>query len=410
MSIEEDLVRAAAEAVRIAGRETRQKAQKPATGAPPPDESTPAEIADNVPVFVVPPIDVPAETAPVAPAAQPVPVSIASSTPVKAEGVAPVKPAFAPGPEPAVPPQSKTGIELKKSAFPRPAELKPEAKSLPEIPSAVKIADIRLPSYMKGVLSQPAKPAPKATPEAERSIREIGVGPTGAARPRGGKNIVAIAKDKRTEIDENGLPRIRTYAQDMSDEIRRRGSTLTSIVGAEREREAERSARVDERVALTNRRLALVLGAFIFVGIGIGAIAGVLLFTGEKDAITIKLSIIPENKKTHVDVSGGEAAEALAAARQDTELSLGEIARLIVSDGVGELAPETLLLALNAPAELARNADRVMVGVHAFDRNQPFIIIETRYYDLAFGAMLSWEEKMAKTLGAFYAPVLARTL
>ena len=46
-----------------------------------------------------------------------------------------------------------------------------------------------------------------------------------------------------------------------------------------------------------------------------------------------------------------------------------------------------------------------MVGLHAFDRNQPLIIIEVAQFDRAYGAMLTWEPNMARSLGSFFRPL-----
>jgi|GEM_PF-1246131 len=362
-------------------------------------------------IFVVPPLD---GTNPLFTGGAPMqgPAPIAQKSAIAVPPGAEKSAVSAENPKPEIPPfsvpvpvQSKTGAELKKKSFPSPQELRTEKKAFPNIPSAVKLEDIQLPSYMKGVLSKPT-PVLKPSPRIERSIREIGIGAPPVAR----KKIVSIAADKRTEIDENGLPRIRTYAEDMSQEIRRRGATLSTIVGAEREREAERKAHVDERFAVTRHRLMLLLGAAVFVMIGVGVVAGVLIVIKEDGPVTVEISIIPENKKVRIDVESGDIIPALAKERVAADLSLGEIERFVVTDGVNELTPEALLTRLGAPPELARNADHLMIGIHSFDRNQPFIIVQTRYYDLTFGAMLEWEPKMAKTLGALFTPVTATGL
>jgi len=39
-----------------------------------------------------------------------------------------------------------------------------------------------------------------------------------------------------------------------------------------------------------------------------------------------------------------------------------------------------------------------MFGVHSFNRNQPFVILQTDYYETAFAGMLKWEPDMSRTL------------
>jgi hypothetical protein len=56
--------------------------------------------------------------------------------------------------------------------------------------------------------------------------------------------------------------------------------------------------------------------------------------------------------------------------------------------------PQTLLRTMTGP---------YLFGVHSFDENQPFFIIETDSYETAYRGMLDWERTMQGDLGALFA-------
>lgn len=302
----------------------------------------------------------------------------------------------------------------KLSELPTPENLAPEAPKPADLPSKISLSDIPLPSYMKGgpprapaeARAAGSMPFPAGRESAlERSMREIGI----KAPLKGEKRIVAIAKDQRTEIDEDGLPRLRTYAKDVSEEIRKRGATMATIVGAERERIAkEDTPPPPEKKKISPRTIAFLAGAGALVLIGAAAIAAAIIFSPKGPSVqTPAPGLIYANKTVRLEVAEDPLPAALTAERETAALSLGEVERIIPTVGGVEASAPSILAALGAPETLARNAKRVMLGVHAFDRNQPFIIVETNFYDITFEGMLEWEPRMAETLGGFFRPVSA---
>lgn len=196
------------------------------------------------------------------------------------------------------------------------------------------------------------------------------------------------------------LPRIRTYAADMSDAIRERGESLASIVNTEKVTAPE------EHHGLSRKVLVMAIAAGVLIILGIAAIITAIVVTGrESTAPPAPTSIIFPNKTRALEVpTGVSLSQALASTRGDS-LSLGEIERITVTrDGVA-LSPQDLLTALDAPPALTRQVTGAMVGIHSFDRNQPFIILEVAAYDFSFNALLDWESEMGRGLGAFFAPV-----
>ena len=202
------------------------------------------------------------------------------------------------------------------------------------------------------------------------------------------------------------LPRIRTYAADLSEEIRKKGATLSTIVGAERERSA-RELSIDqgvdeEREGKKKRAPWLVVSALALVGLGVVAVIVAYIFIPRTETIITDSSIIFANKRLEVQPDERTPfAEVLGRERFASNLSLGEIQHLTV----GTTSAQEILALLQAPESLQREARAIMIGLHAFDRNQPLIIIEVAQFDRAYGAMLTWEPNMARSLGSFFRPL-----
>lgn len=209
---------------------------------------------------------------------------------------------------------------------------------------------------------------------------------------------------------ESSLPRLRTFADDLSGEMKKRGTTLTSIVQAERERAARELSLVDEDSAPRANRWknpVLLVGALALVVVGAGAVVGAYVYTqiAASEERVLEPSIIFPNKIVTFDVPEYlTLADALAGEREQVSLSLGEIERVEVTLAGATTTPRELLAEFGAPPVLLREAKSVMFGVHSFDRNQPFVIIEVTQYDRSYGGMLEWEEDLGRALGNFFKP------
>ena len=236
----------------------------------------------------------------------------------------------------------------------------------------------------------------------ERNLREVGLK---EAFPHQGVAPERVGAPE--ESSEDGSKKIRTYAADMSEEMKKRGSTLSTIIGAEKAQAQKITIPAGPAPsARTRRRGILLIGAFFFVVVGIGAVVTTIFFlsgnatTPAPEAMLIsvnhRVSVALEDKKT--------LAETLARVRAGAALNLGEIEIVDITKNGVPLGIEETLTELGAPSVLARNATGLLVGVHAFNHTQPFIIISVSAYDFSFQAMLGWEKSIGDTLGNFFAP------
>lgn len=211
--------------------------------------------------------------------------------------------------------------------------------------------------------------------------------------------------DNTSSEESTELPRIRTYATDMSRVIKSRGETLASIVNKERTT-AQRSDAPETEAARPYRRI--IIGALIgvFVLAGIGTLIGVFVFSPNETTVIENQGIIFANKTETVAITPDTPAlPALTAVRNESTFPLGEILRTVLTQNGEALSATRTAEALGLPDALTREVTDIMVGVHSFDRNQPFIILELGAYDRSFAALLSWERTMGQALGGFFAPL-----
>lgn len=239
---------------------------------------------------------------------------------------------------------------------------------------------------------------------AQRSIREIGLKPRLEGTPSVKEaGIVAQKPD--------GLPRLRTYAADMSEEIRKRGETLATIISAERNKMGrgpvgdETQTKAEITAQEKTRNTVLSFGALFLVFIAVIGLIVAYFVTRPQPTLPQRVSVIPVNYAELVTPTTPEKTiTTLAELRVDTDLRLGEMKEFILTENGTPLSAESILLRFGAPATLARNANSVIVGIHAFDRNQPFILVSVAAYDRAFEGMLTWEDTIGNDLGSFFAP------
>lgn len=217
--------------------------------------------------------------------------------------------------------------------------------------------------------------------------------------------------EKKTDI----LPHIRTYEHDAARVLEEQEATVTKIALSEQERR-ERTQNEEEdgvETPASRRKLVLiilivlVLGASIFVFATMaperGGIANEeeltseLLFTEAK--IHIETDTRSENELEREirqivrdgDVRVGTVAEILLT--RSEILAEEEVVRRMTSQEffthVGTRMPPSLMRTFHT---------EFMLGVHAFNFNQPFLVFTIQSFDNAFAGMLRWEESMEEDL------------
>lgn len=202
--------------------------------------------------------------------------------------------------------------------------------------------------------------------------------------------------------DKRDLPRIRTYAADMSRAIQSRGETLSSIVAAQQNATA-REVDAPEGEQRTRQTLFMVGGA-LFLLLSVATVATTLFLSGQSDERqALPQSIIFPNETATLEVAQN-VPTLLAGERETSTLLLGEIKRLVLTSSGTVLSPSETARAIGIPPVVAREVTDIMVGVHSFNRTQPFIILSISAYDRSFNALLASESELGRSLGDFFAP------
>ena len=242
-----------------------------------------------------------------------------------------------------------------------------------------------------------------------------------AARSASAELHAAIRED---ENGDSGKPEkagflraIRTYREDVESAIATKKSSLFSLAAAE---EARRStiAKPDDGPAPRKRSAVSI---WIFVGIlffvlGISAIIAIPFLT-TSDSVEPELTpgapLIASDTTVVFDMTGRSRREilnGLAFERETADISLGEIEHIILAEdipsGRTQVGTRAFLGMIEARIDdsFARSlGEEYMLGIHAFDGNQPFLILKPRLFRNAFAGMLAWESSLLFDLSPLFA-------
>lgn len=314
----------------------------------------------------------------------PVPTPNPTPTPVPA-------PAPAPVPAPTQAPATASGhIDLTKIILPK----KPGA---PSVDSAQRIN--------AGVLFEQERTATLPEPE---------------------KPVVAADPQPQAPKDQPLVRPLQTYQGDIESLVGEKQVSVVSIAAAEADRRGTKPLQ-DDQAPLNQeaRRAWMGKTAIIAAGVVLLAAAGGIGFYLVMRSQPVPLAqqapapfIAVDETRTvtlHPGDLRSEVMNALVAAKKDVALSLGLVARIQIAKPTalndGSLqevsAPEFLqALAPSIPAELVRTLEpQMLLGVHSYDENQPFMILKADSYETAYAGMLAWSTTMRGDL----APLFTRT-
>lgn len=212
-----------------------------------------------------------------------------------------------------------------------------------------------------------------------------------------------------------------TYQSDMQKYIQKNNVSNVTIAAAE----AERRGKGDVAEPQKTRgsfwfKLGMIFLGSLLVGGTVGTLGYVVYqFRALPAATNPQAPVIAVDEVQNVFLSASEthtdALQKLSQAKDAVRLSVGLVAHLLPMSDTEELTPldgKVFLgiLAPTMPRELARSLlPTFLVGVHSFDRNQPFVILKTDSYEQAYSGMLAWESAMLRDLSPLFAEPLQPT-
>lgn len=274
----------------------------------------------------------------------------------------------------------------------------------------------------------PKKETPGTTPQ---SAQRVSAGLLVAQEEKAATDgpTPQVSTPKETPVEEPAKPPanedevrpLQTYHSDIESLVQKGGVSEVSIAAAEAMRKEKKEEVPAEP---TPEREAGWWKKWVYVGAGsVLLIASVILII----PVVLRTSPVPTPQGTHTgiiyvdEITAVEVLPqrqgtmgALVAARDDVNIPLGLIEQIwVTADAKVEQPlpyPITDLLLLFAPAiptDLLRTLKpEYILGVHSYDHNQPFLIVQADSYDVTYRAMLEWERSMRADL----IPLFNRTI
>ena len=229
----------------------------------------------------------------------------------------------------------------------------------------------------------------------------------------------AVPKPKEERLEVSPL---QTYRSDIEQVVHDgQGVSVVSIAAAEAARRGQEPIQetAEEKKAKWNS-VAMIAGGVALVLLAGGVVAAIFLRpTTVPIADMPKAPFIFADNTALVPLPADQGTHDMLmtyvqAARQSVKLPVGLIEWLYVAWPAAQegAAPAQLraseflqILAPNAPPELLRTLSaNYLLGVHSFEENQPFLLLQVDSYELAYKAMLDWE----RTLNTDLLPLFSR--
>ncbi len=222
--------------------------------------------------------------------------------------------------------------------------------------------------------------------------------------------------------EETNVKPLQTYRGDIESVVADQNISVVNIAAAEAERRGELPQTHASAIRMPKLSLSIsmiVAGAVLLIG-AVGIITFVILRPSSLPVIaqapSAPFMTVDESNIITVakDASRSSVMSALTKARNEVKLSLGLTEWLFVahpataeSNLTSLTGAEFLsLIAPNIPQELLRTVQPTfLLGVHSFDENQPFLVLQVDSYGTAFASMLQWERTMQGELS----PLFTRT-
>ena len=215
---------------------------------------------------------------------------------------------------------------------------------------------------------------------------------------------------------------LQTYRGDVEQAVGEgKGVSVISIAAAEAERRSKKPLLQQTKDVIHDyyRSSAMLAGGAVLVLLAVGALAFVFL-----RPTTVSVPGAPNAPFIFVDdtvlvpVPAQSTRDTLMKSLQDANksvtLSIGLIEWLYVAEPAGQDggAPRQLtasallqMFSPQIPLELLRTLSTTyLIGVHSFEENQPFLLLQVDSYETAYRAMLDWEH----TLRADLLPLFGR--
>src|SRR3989344_739978 len=208
---------------------------------------------------------------------------------------------------------------------------------------------------------------------------------------------------------------LQTYQSDIEKVVTDRGVSVVSIAAAE----AERSGKEHKNAPVPQASLTTLSyaagGLLLLAAAGGLPVYALTRPTSLPAPQEFRAPFISVDGTALVLVAADESRatlmQKLEAARKSTDLAVGLVERLYLStdkEGTAPLSTQDFFATLlpNAPEELVRTlSGPYLLGVHSFDENQSFLLLQVDAYATAYAGMLKWERTIYGDLSPLFVRV-----
>lgn len=219
------------------------------------------------------------------------------------------------------------------------------------------------------------------------------------------------------KAQESTVRPLQTYKSDIEGVVQG-GASVVSIAAAEAKRKDEQPK--DAPAAQSGEpsrwvKIGMIAGGAALLAIAGGITAYIVMRPTTVPVVEApKAPFIFTDDTALVPVSGATRdalMTELTAARQSTSISLGLIRWLYVTHPVSadtqpqQLTAQELLgtLSNNIPENFLRSlTGQYLLGIHSFDENQAFLLLQVDSYETAYAGMLAWERTMRQDLSPLF--------
>jgi hypothetical protein len=215
---------------------------------------------------------------------------------------------------------------------------------------------------------------------------------------------------------------IRTYAEDIKSTIQHKNVSVVKMVLAENKRREDQKTEKEENSPSSPKNIILIALSIFFIVGGIGLVT-YLSFIKKADQTPLLVDL-PESGiiRTESIISiPGDTLERSGIIEAMERIKTSEIKLNTMTEGLFTIGTGTAktrmpsteffnLLESRMPDTLLRAIGyNFMIGVHAFDGNNTYMILTTESFEHAYAGMLSWEPYMRQDIGIFFSTASTAT-
>ena len=236
------------------------------------------------------------------------------------------------------------------------------------------------------------------------------------------KDIDIIELQKEIPEKQSVLRAIRTYKNDVAEALKKNKTSIAQVVLAE---QSKRRKAIEEKSPLSKKNIPFFVLSIIFATISIVALLGgsFYFFYDKKNTqvptVAPKVnSLIFSELQKEIDItdkSKNKITGELTSEISNLNARLDFIENIYFTKQIGAstkspslaktqtiktlVTTEQFFKAIGSkmPDSLLRSLDRSFTfGIHIFNKNQPFIILKTNFFENTFAGLFRWEDNMAR--------------